>query len=92
MATLLNSGKHKKPDKDLRQIGLYAAVPGLLLGGPLIGYLAGHWLDDRFGTDPLLGVVGMVMGLVAAGIEIYNLVRKATAIEKEKDRERHSGT
>ena len=92
MAALLNSGKDKKPDKDLRQSGLYAAVPGLLLGGPLIGYLAGHWLDNRFGTDPLLAVVGMVMGLAAAGIEIYNLVKKATAIEKEKDRERHSGT
>lgn len=87
MTPLLSSGRDKKPDRDLRQIGLYATVPGLLLGGPLIGYLGGHWLDGRFDTDPLLAVVGMVMGLAAAGIEIYKLVKKASAIEKDKDRD-----
>ncbi len=87
MAALLSSGRDKKPDKDLRQIALFAAVPGLLLGGPLIGYFGGYWADKRFDTEPLFAVVGMVMGLVAAGIEIYKLVKRATAIEKEEDRD-----
>lgn len=92
MLTLLDSRQSKRPSRELRQIGLLAAVPGLLLGGPLIGWLAGRLADRWFGTEPYLMVAGILLGLAAAGLEIYGLVKKASAIDKEDEHDDLSGT
>ncbi len=89
---LIGPRRKQRPSKDLRQIGLLTAVPMLLLVGPLIGYFAGDWADRYFGTEPYLSVLGVILGLASAGIETYNLVKKASATEKDKDSERQSGT
>ncbi len=81
--SLLKDRSDKEPGRDYRQIGLLAAVPSLLLAGPLIGYVIGWWLDGKFGTGPYLGGAGTLMGVAAAGLEIYQLVKKASAKEKK---------
>ncbi len=65
--------------------GLYLAVPGILLAAPTIGFFIGDWADGKFGTEPYLMIVGLVLGFVAAAREIFNLLKKAQAIEEEKD-------
>ncbi len=80
-----------KRDREYRQISLLAAVPALLIAGPLIGFFGGKWLDDWLGTDPWLMTLGVVLGLGAAGVEIYQLVKKSASMEKEDD-EGHAGT
>ncbi len=90
--TLIDRRQKQKPSRDLRQIGLLATVPMLLLAAPLVGYFAGQWADSHFGTEPYLSALGTILGLASAGIETYNLVKKASATEKDKDSERQSGT
>lgn len=51
-------------------------IPTLLLVAPLVGFFLGRFLDTRFGTEPWLSFVGLVLGFVAAGREIVTIVRK----------------
>jgi F0F1-type ATP synthase assembly protein I len=73
--------KFDSPEKTgrwLRPIGLLTAIPFVLLFGPLIGYFIGDWLDKRFGTEPWLMTVFVVLGFVAAGREVWGLIRRAS--------------
>ena len=72
---LLSPEKKNGSRGDFRQISLLAVVPALLVAGPLVGFFAGRWLDEKFGTAPALIIVGVILGFGAAGIEIYGLVK-----------------
>mgnify|MGYP001171510255 CR=1 FL=1 len=84
---LLSSGPDDQLGRDLRQIGLLTAVPFLLLGGVLVGYLIGNWADRKLGTEPYLAALGVLMGVAAAALEIVQVVRKASADDSEKRHE-----
>jgi len=77
--------RNGKRDKSFAQMGLLTAVPAILMVAPLVGYFAGSWADRRFGTEPFLLILGLVLGFSAAGREIYRLVKKAQALDEEKD-------
>ncbi|HHW60989.1 MAG TPA: AtpZ/AtpI family protein [Syntrophomonadaceae bacterium] len=32
-----------------------------------IGLLGGRWLDDKFGTEPLITILGLLLGVATAG-------------------------
>jgi len=85
--TLLEPRRKDKPSKFLRQAGLLGAIPGILLVAPLIGFFGGRWADEKLGTEPGLMIAGILLGFGAAGVEIYQLVKKASEIEKEDDAE-----
>jgi F0F1-type ATP synthase assembly protein I len=58
--------------------GLRGAGPYLGLGSTLAGTLlvtvgAGYWLDKKFGTHPILFLVGAGLGLAAAAYHIYKM-------------------
>ncbi len=53
------------------QFGITLAVSVVL------GYFAGHWLDDRLGTGIIFTLIGVLLGLVAA---ITNTVRLFRAL------------
>ena len=76
----------RRPDKYLRQVGLLATIPAILLVAPGIGFLIGRWADEKFGTDPYLLIVGILLGFGAAGVEVYKLARKSEQIEREDDK------
>ncbi len=86
--SFFNPRRDKKPSRDLRQMSLFVAVPGIMLAAPLIGFLVGWWADGKLGTEPYLTAAGALFGVAAAGVEIYRIVKKASAIDKEKDNER----
>ena len=75
----------EKRDRSYAQIALLGTVPAILVAAPLIGFFAGRWADGRFGTTPYLMTAGVILGFVAAGREIYRLVKKSEALEDEKD-------
>jgi ATP synthase protein I len=90
--TLLFPGSGDNSGRDMRQIGMLAAIPSLLLAGPLVGYFLGHWLDGKFGTDPYLSALGILMGIAASGIEIYHVIKKSSPKETNKNDETNAGT
>ena len=68
----------KEKAKLARQVGVLTAIPFVLLTGPAIGYLVGSWLDRKFGTEPTLLIVFLLLGFVASGRETYRLIRLAS--------------
>lgn len=82
---ILNPNPKDKPSRDLRQVSLLAVVPALLIAGPAVGFLIGRWADDKFETEPLLLIVGIILGFASAGREIYKLAKKAEAFDKENE-------
>jgi len=53
------------------QFGITLAVSVVL------GYFAGHWIDDRLNTGIIFTLIGVLLGLVAA---VLNTVRLYTAL------------
>lgn len=75
-----------KPDKEIKQASLLITVPAIMFAAPAVGYFVGHWADNKFGTDPYLAVVGVTLGFVAAGVEVYKLVKRSSELDKtDKD-------
>ena len=66
-----------------RQIGLLTTIPFVLLSGPAVGYFIGSWLDGRFGTEPILLIVMLLLGFGAAGRETYRLILRASHEDPE---------
>jgi F0F1-type ATP synthase assembly protein I len=58
-----------------RLLGLGFSLLGLLVAGPVVGYLLGSWLDRKFGTSWLTWVC-LLVGFVAAGRQIYLIARR----------------
>jgi F0F1-type ATP synthase assembly protein I len=61
------------------------AIPSLLVVAPLVGFFLGKYADQWLKTTPWLTFVGLVLGFVAAGREIYFIIRRVQA-EEESDK------
>ena len=70
--------KSKERLKLYRQLSLLGVIPAILAVGPLIGFFAGKWLDGLLGTEPYLMYLLIVLGFVAAGKEVYNIVKRVS--------------
>jgi ATP synthase protein I len=60
------------------QFGIALAVSVVL------GYFAGHWLDDRLNTGIIFTLIGVLLGLVAA---VLNTVRLYKALMRKTESE-----
>jgi ATP synthase protein I len=83
--------KFDSPEKTgrwLRPIGILTAIPFVLMFGPLIGYFVGDWLDKKFDTAPWLMTLFVVLGFVAAGREVWALIKRASR-ETDDDKNAH---
>ena len=70
----------RKPDdkySTYRQIGILTTIPILLAVGPILGYYIGDFLDKRLNTTPYLMILFIVLGFVASGKGVYDLIKKA---------------
>jgi F0F1-type ATP synthase assembly protein I len=50
----------------------------------VLGYFAGHWLDDRLNTGIIFTLIGVLLGLVAAvlnTVRLYSAVMHKSGIE-----------
>jgi len=61
-----------------RQLSLLGVIPALLAVGPLVGLFIGRFLDEKLNTEPYLMYLFIVLGFIAAGREIYGIVKKVS--------------
>jgi len=62
------------------------AIPSLLVVAPLVGFFLGKYADRWLKTTPWLTFVGLVLGFVSAGREIYVIIRRVQAEEESDER------
>ncbi len=76
--------KKKDPDTAFRarQIGELTLIPIYLVGGPLIGFVMGSWIDKKFGSEPYAQAAFIILGLVTSMREVWRIIRQAAGIEK----------
>jgi ATP synthase protein I len=54
------------------------ASGGIILAGSVgVGAGIGWWLDQRWGTDPWLAVVGVLLGSAAGFTELWRMVQRS---------------
>lgn len=67
MITLLYRGRLAAAFQ-LLGVGFY------IVGSIVLGILGGRWLDERLETSPAFIFVGLVLGLLLAGIGVYRML------------------
>ncbi|MCK4369103.1 MAG: AtpZ/AtpI family protein [Dehalococcoidales bacterium] len=65
----------------LRFIGV-----GWFIGISIVGgVLGGLWLDSKFGTKPILVIVGLIFGLVVAFYGVYRMLLPLMRSKRDKE-------
>ncbi len=68
------------PGRAFQQVGPYLSIGVEFTASILICLGAGWWIDKRFGTAPVLMLVGAFFGMAAG---FYNLYRTVTGLSKK---------
>ncbi|WP_461201756.1 AtpZ/AtpI family protein [Anoxybacillus sp. TBDG-1] len=58
-----------------RAIGLMTAISSQLAGSILVGIFGGRFVDERFSTEPLFLIIGLLLGLAAGVYATIRLIR-----------------
>ena len=69
--------------KDVRQLALLSVVPAIMVVAPFVGFFIGDWADGKFGTEPFLTILGLILGFASAGKEIYRVIKRVTQSKDE---------
>jgi len=69
---------NKEKARLYRQLSLIGVIPAIMAVGPLIGYFVGRWLDAKFGTEPYIMWVLILFGFIAAGKEVYRIIKQVS--------------
>jgi ATP synthase protein I len=86
--------RHRNGDdryKAVRQAGLLTTIPALLTVAPLVGFFIGRFLDRKFNTDPVLTVVFLVLGFVAAARQVAWILKTANRDDKSGNGKKRDG-
>ena len=53
-----------------------------MVAAPAVGYFIGKYLDRLLGTEGIMSVIFLLLGLMAGGLETYNLIKEIIKEEK----------
>ena len=68
--------KNPTPEQqDLRAVGVATGLGCSIVAALILCIGGGVWLDSRFGTSPVLTLIGVVLGLAAAGYQLWELAK-----------------
>lgn len=62
--------------RQLRDVGIYTAIPMMLIAGPALGYFLGSLASGRWGHTPAFEAGGAMLGLAAAARQIWLLLSR----------------
>jgi len=59
---------------------------GFFIGGSIVlGVFAGRWLDNKLNSEPILAIVGLIVGIVVAFCGIYRMILPLTRNKQNKE-------
>jgi ATP synthase protein I len=61
--------------QDLRAVGVATGLGCSIVAALVLCIGGGVWLDSRFGTSPVLTLLGVALGLVVAGYQLWELTK-----------------
>jgi ATP synthase protein I len=61
--------------QDMRAIGVATGLGCSIVAALVLCIGGGVWLDSQFGTSPVLTLLGVVLGLVVAGYQLWELTK-----------------
>ena len=67
-----------------REVAPYFGLGIQLAIAVVVFYLIGHWLDERYGTSPWLGLVGLFLGSLGGFIKFFKTVSDLSKDEQLK--------
>ena len=59
----------------MRAIGVATGLGCSIVAALVLCIGGGVWLDNRFGTSPVLTLIGVALGLAAAGYQLWELAK-----------------
>lgn len=66
------------------QVAELATIPFYLVGGPLVGFWIGGWIDGYFVTSPNFRIICIILGAFSGMRETWRVIRQvAESLEKE---------
>ena len=68
--------------KDLRAVGVATGLGCSIVAALILCIGGGVWLDSRFGTSPVLTLIGVALGLAAAGYQLWELAKVGSKTEQ----------
>lgn len=80
----LRGEPHRKEapiNQGMRAMALASTIGLSLVIPPVLGYFAGRWLDGQFGTEPVISMIGLVVGIVLGFVEMVHILHQ---IEREE--------
>jgi ATP synthase protein I len=67
----------KKEKTELAQkLSVYTGIPALMVGGLLVGYFAGKYLDNRFHGNNIILAISMLIGFAAGVYQVIEMIKK----------------
>jgi hypothetical protein len=76
VSPLFKGQRDSQRRKQFRDIGIYTAIPMMMVIGPALGYFLGHLAEKRWGHEPWLSAGGAFFGLAAAVRQIWLLLKQ----------------
>src|SRR3989338_10178870 len=73
-----NLKNDEKFDPRIRNVGILITIPMVFAAGPIVGFLIGYWLDQKFGSDPWGKTILSLLGFVASIRQVVELIKDAT--------------
>ena len=70
--------------KQLKLAGRFASAGFELSMAIVVGFFGGRWLDEKFATTPVLGYLGLLIGILAGFRNLFVLARSAQDASKTK--------
>lgn len=68
--------------KFIKLVGFAFFIPFVLVSGPLVGYLAGNFLQNKYFPNVRLTLILVLVGLLASTFETIRIIRLMIKLEK----------
>lgn len=74
----------KQPNTTRQVVGDALQLGVSIVLAIFVGFGLGFWLDEKFGTLPILSIIGFLFGVAAAGLNVWKAVKKELKSYEDK--------